>query len=338
MKHLTFVLLTLVAIVASSPAQVRVLPEGKRPDDARLGELHHLDGYFPFRNVDTPAEWEKRRAKVKRQTLVAMGLWPLPERTPLNAVIHGRITRDDYIVERVYFESFPGFYVTGSLYRPRDNRGKKLAGVISPHGHWNNGRFHDAGEGAAKTEIESGAEEAMEAARAPLQARAVHLARLGCAVFLYDMVGYADCTQISRELAHGFRTQRPEMNTEENWGLFSPRAVSHLQGIMGLQAWNAIRALDFISTLPEVDTARLGVTGASGGGTQTIVTGIVDDRPAALVPAVMTSTAMQGGCTCENASLLRVNTGNVEFAALAAPRPQGMNRVAAPARTRRCCV
>ena len=63
------------------------------------------------------------------------------------------------------------------------------------------------------------------------------------------------------------------------------------------------------------------MTGASGGGTQTFILGAIDPRPAVLVPAVMVSTAMQGGCTCENASLLRVNTGNVEFAALIAPRP-----------------
>lgn len=76
--------------------------------------------------------------------------------------------------------------------------------------------------------------------------------------------------------------------------------------------------------MDEVDTDRIGVTGASGGGTQTFLLGCVDPRPAAFFPAVMVSTAMQGGCTCENASYLRVNTGNIEFAALLAPRPVGM--------------
>ena len=73
-----------------------------------------------------------------------------------------------------------------------------------------------------------------------------------------------------------------------------------------------------------MDAARIGVTGASGGGTQTFILGAIDERPAVLFPAVMVSTAMQGGCTCENADYLRIGTGNVEIAALGAPRPLGM--------------
>jgi hypothetical protein len=150
------------------------------------------------------------------------------------------------------------------------------------------------------------------------------LARLGCVVFHYDMIGYADNTQISFEIAHRFDKQRPEMNTAENWGLFSPQAESHVQSIMGLQTYNSIRALDFITSLPFVDSQRIGVTGASGGGTQTFILCAVVPRPAVAVPAVMVSTAMQGGCTCENASLLRVGTGNIEIAGLFAPKPLGM--------------
>ncbi len=70
--------------------------------------------------------------------------------------------------------------------------------------------------------------------------------------------------------------------------------------------------------------ARIGVTGASGGGTQTILLGAIDPRPAVFFPAVMVSTAMQGGCTCENCNYLRIGSGNIEFAAMAAPRPLGM--------------
>src|SRR3954464_12086247 len=93
---------------------------------------------------------------------------------------------------------------------------------------------------------------------------------------------------------------------------------------MGLQTWNAVRSLDFLLSLPEVDPTRVAMTGASGGGTQTMLLAAIDPRITLSFPAVMVSTAMQGGCTCENASLLRVNTGNVEFAGLFAPKPQGM--------------
>ena len=93
---------------------------------------------------------------------------------------------------------------------------------------------------------------------------------------------------------------------------------------MGLQTYNSIRALDWLAGRDDVDPRRIGVTGASGGGTQTFILAAIDPRPAAAFPAVMVSTAMQGGCTCENASYLRVGTGNVEIAALIAPRPLGM--------------
>ncbi len=301
----------------------RVLPAGSFPDDVRLRPLKDLDGYFPFQPSSTPGEWAQRSERVRRQMRVALGLWPMPERTPLNPVIHGKVERGEYTVERVYFESYPGFYVTGSLYRPKGQSGK-LPAVLCPHGHWNNGRFYDQGEESVRREIVEGAERFQEGGRSPLQSRCVQLARMGCVVFFYDMIGYADSVQIAQSLAHGFAKQRPEMNTTENWGLFSPQAEAHLQSVMGLQTWDSIRALDFLSSLPDVDAARIGVTGASGGGTQTFILCALDPRPAAAFPAVMVSTAMQGGCTCENASLLRVNTGNVEFAALFAPKPLGM--------------
>jgi hypothetical protein len=301
----------------------RVLPAGQLPADERLKPLKDLDGYFPFQPPTSMSEWEKRAERVRRQMLVALGLWPMPDRTPLNVVMHGKVDRDNYTVERVFFESHPGFFVTGSLYRPKGRSGK-LPGVLFPHGHWAEGRFFDQGVLATRKEIVQGAERFEEGGRSLLQSLCVGMARMGCVVFHYDMIGYADSLQLSFDLAHRFSKQRPEMNTVENWGLFSPQAETHLQSIMGLQAWNSMRALDFLLTLPEVDTQRIAVTGASGGGTQTFTLGALDSRVALAFPAVMVSTAMQGGCTCENCSLFRVDTGNIEFAALFAPKPMGM--------------
>jgi len=276
-----------------------------------------------FTRIDSPQAWETRAQQLRRQAQVATGLWPTPTRTPLEPVVHNKVDRDDYTVEKVYFQSIPGHFVTGSLYRPKGKEGKHPA-VLCPHGHWNNGRFVDFGEEGVKKELVQGAERFEEGGRSPLQARCVQLARMGCVVFHYDMLGYADSVQIPMEIAHGFKKQRPEMNTVENWGLFSPQAEAHLQSVMGLQTWNSIRALDFLLQLPDVDGERIGCTGASGGGTQTFVLGALDSRVQVAFPAVMVSTAMQGGCTCENASLLRVGTGNIEFAALFAPKPLGM--------------
>jgi dienelactone hydrolase len=249
----------------------------------------------------------------------------MPVKTPLNAVIHGRIEQPEYTIEKVYFESFPGFYVTGNLYRPATVSGR-VPGILSPHGHWANGRFYDSGEAAVLRDIVQGAERFEDGGRSPMQARAVQLAKMGCVVFHYDMIGYADCQQISFEIAHRFAKQRPEMNRAEGWGLYSPQAESNLQSVMGLQTWNSIRALDFLESLPDVDPQRLAATGASGGGTQTFMLAAVDPRLAVSFPAVMVSTAMQGGCTCENACLLRVGTGNIELAGLFAPKPQATDR------------
>ncbi|MBN8249624.1 MAG: acetylxylan esterase, partial [Verrucomicrobia bacterium] len=291
--------------------------------DVRLGDLKDLDGYFPFRPPATREAWEARAAEVRRQVQVALGLWPMPTRTPLNAVVHGRVDQDGYTVDRVYFESLPGFFVTGNLYRPAKVTGKVPA-VLFAHGHWKDARLSETPDAELRREIATGAERFEQGGRSRFQSLCVQLARMGCVVWQWDMLGDSDCRQISSELNHGFAKQRPEMNTPENWGLFSPRAESHLQSTMGLQTWNGIRSLDFVLSLPEVDPERIAVTGASGGGTQTMILAALDSRVRLSFPAVMVSTAMQGGCTCENASLLRVNTGNVEFAALVAPRPQGV--------------
>lgn len=311
-------LMDALPVVAQAPQVLTGLPQ-----DRRLEPLKDLDGYFPFEPPTDRQAWVERKETLRRQVRIALGLFPEPKRTPLNAVVHGRVDLGDYTVEKVYFESMPGFYVTGSLYRPAKVSGK-VPGVLCPHGHWANGRFYDAGKENAEALVKQGGESDIEAARNHIQARCVHLARMGCIAFQYDMIGYADSQQISQQLAHGFARQRPEYNREPGWGFFSPQAELNLQSIMGLQTWNSIRALDFLESLPEIDAKRLAVTGASGGGTQTFLLAALDDRVQVSFPAVMVSTAMQGGCTCENCSLLRVTTGNVELAGLFAPRPQGV--------------
>src|ERR1044071_6126965 len=315
--------LSIAATAGLAAAVPRVLPEGKLPNDTRLEPLKDLDGYFPFTPPASAAAWEKRAERVRRQILVSQGLWPMPTKTPLNPVIHGKIDRGEYTVEKVYFESAPGFFVTGNLYRPKNVSGKS-PGVLFAHGHWADARLSESTDDELHREIANGEERFEEGGRSRFQSMCVQLARMGCVVWHWDMLGNADSQQLSMELVHGFKTQRPEMNTAERWGLYSPQAEAHLQSIMGLQTLNAIRSLDFVLGLPEVDPARVAITGASGGGTQTMLLAAVDPRVTLSFPAVMVSTAMQGGCTCENASLLRVNTGNVEFAGLFAPKPQGM--------------
>src|SRR5262249_33313495 len=163
----------------------------------------------------------------------------------------------------------------------------------------------------AMKDVESKAEQTLEGAKYPLQARCAQLARMGCVVLHYDMVGYADSTAITFNEGHraGFKSVDAELR---------------LQTIMEIQTWNSIRALDFLESLSDIDPKKIAVTGASGGGTQTFILCAIDSRPAVAFPAVMVSTGMQGGCYCENCSYLRIGTGNVEFAALFAPKPLAM--------------
>ena len=225
--------------------------------------------------------WTARAGYLRERVLASAGLLPMPARTPLNAVVFGEVTHADYVVAKVYFESLPGFFVAGNLYRP-PGRGPFPA-ILSPHGHWTNGRLEH-------TPTNSG------------PGRAIGLARQGFVVFTHDMVGYND----SRQLPHTFGGRR-----ESLWGL----------SLGGLQLWNGIRALDFLETLPYVRRDGFGVTGESGGGTQTFLLGAVDDRVAVAAPVNMISLHMQGGCLCENMPGLRLDTNNVEIAATIAPRP-----------------
>lgn len=311
----------LLLVVGSSPLLAetpRVFPAGERPADSRLGELRTLNSYFPFESVENKKQWGQRQEEIKRRLLMSQGLWPEPTKSKLNAVVHGRVDQGDYTVERVYFESLPGHFVTGSLYRPKGKAGPFPA-VLCPHGHWRDARFYDAGDKAARQMVADGAERFINAGRNHIQARCVQLARMGCIAFFYDMTGNCDSIQI------GHRPDNTDhLDTPENWGFLSVQAELRLQNMMGLQTWNSVRSIDFLLDLPDVDATRIGVTGASGGGTQSMIIAAIDERITAAMPCVMVSTSMQGGCTCENAPLMRIGQGNIDIAAAIAPRPLGL--------------
>ncbi len=270
--------------------------------DAVESGIKDLNTPRVFPKIESKAEWQKRAHEIREQALISCGLWPMPEKTPLQAKVFGKVLRDGYSVEKVYFQSSPGFYVAGNLYRPLGKGEGPFPGVLNPHGHWENGRLTDTATGS-------------------IPARCINFAKQGMVAFSYDMVGYNDT----------FFAENPKGNSDKvdlykRHRRFATNDANLMWNInlMGLQTWNSIRALDFLAALPDVDKARLGCTGESGGGTQTFMLGAIDDRLAVQAPIVMVSHSMQGGCSCENAPGLRVEFSNMEIAAAAAPRPQIM--------------
>ena len=255
--------------------------------DSRNTYIPNTDTHFTAPTYKTLAEWQERRQHLRKQILSAAGLLPMPAKTPLHPQIFGRIENRTYSIEKVLLETMPGYYLGGNLYRPlKAPPPEGFPAIASPHGHWNYGRLEH-------TDIAS------------VPARCINLAEQGYVVFAYDMVGYDDTVQTP----HDFATPRDNL-----WDF----------GPLPLQLWNSIRVVDFLESLPGVNPKKIGATGASGGGTQTFLLAAVDERVAFDAPVNMLSTIMQGGSPCENSPSLRLDTFNVEFGAVMAPRPMMM--------------
>ncbi len=300
-------------------SELAVLAPEETSPDKRHGKLTTLNDRFLMEVPESREAWEARAEDLRMRVRVALGLWPEPTRTPLEPWIGNTIEGEGYTIEGVSFQSMPGHLVSGSLFRPVGFEGPRPV-VLCPHGHWSNGRFYTVSETNIRAQITRGEERFEDGGRNPMIARCVQLARMGCVVLLYDMLGYADSQQLEHRSG-----PRPDVNTPERWSLFGSQAELRLQHTMGLQTWNSVRALDFLLTLDEADPQRIGVTGASGGATQTFFLTAVDPRPAVAFPAVMVSVNMQGGCPCENAPYLRIDGGNIDLAALFAPKPLGLS-------------
>lgn len=170
---------------------------------------------------------------------IAQCFGPWPEKTPLNARITGIIERETYKIEKVIFDSRPGFPVTANLYVPK-NQQFPLPGVVGTCGH---------GDPAKATPI--------------YQSFAQGLARQGYVVLIFDPIGQGERVQLlSRELKplHGIGV--PEHNYT------GKQMILNGEHLSSWFTWDCIRCVDYLLSRPEVDPKHIGVTGNSGGGTQ----------------------------------------------------------------------
>ena len=193
------------------------------PDDSRLKVLRHTDAVFPITTFSSREEVERRREELRFNLRMAAGLYPWPEKTPLNARYEPVGEYEGYSVQKVMFESFPGFWSTGNLYLPRPMP-EKAPAILNVIGHWDKQRL-------------------TRESRADYPQQLANFARMGFICLVTDMIGMVDSLQIS----HGYG--RGEKELWQSNGL-------------GVQLWNNIRALDRLCSMPEVDEKNIGVTGS----------------------------------------------------------------------------
>jgi len=244
----------------------------------------------------TMEEWEERKASLRASILEGLNLSPLPQRTPLNAVIGSKRIKDGYSVENISFEAIPGYYVCGNLYRPLDETELHPI-ILCPHGHFSGDSLGDYGR-----------------FRPDMQKRCATLARMGALVFSYNMLGYGESLQ---QLDLSAIIEEPDVINLDSLHN-TPLALT-------MQTWSSMRALDFMEQLPGTDPTKTAITGASGGGTQTFLLAALDDRVGVSVPVVMVSCHFFGGCGCESGLPIHESahhfTNNAEIAAMMAPKP-----------------
>ena len=196
--------------------------------------------------VKTAADFEKARPALHQDYLYMLGLWPLPEKTPLNAKVTGRLEQPGCVVEKLHFQSRPGLYVTADLYLPQPAQGRYPA-ILVQCGHSNEKR---------------------DGNKTAYQDHGIWFATHGYVALVTDSLQLGEIAGVH----HG--TYR-----EGRWWWQSAGYTP-----AGVECWNAIRALDYLASRPEVDPEQLGATGISGGGSATMWIAAADGRVKAAAP------------------------------------------------------
>ena len=302
-SRLLHILLCVVAFTELTFAAAFHNPYGKFPTNGTPGDRVFAE-YFRseavllsekcLADIQDLEDWKQRRPELRRQLFEMLGLDPLPAKTELKPIITGRIEQAEFVVEKLHFQSTPGLYVTANLYLP--NNLKEPAPAI----------LYTCGHSSVKTNGVSYGN------KVDYQRHGIWLARHGYVCLVIDTVQLGEIEGIH----HG--TFREGMWWWNSRG-YTPA---------GAEAWNCVRALDYLETRPEVDKNRLGVTGRSGGGAYSWWIAALDDRIQAACPVAgitdlqnhVIDGTVEGHCDC----MFCVNTYRWDYpqvAALVAPRP-----------------
>ena len=235
-------------------------------------EVSRIEGSNDLSKYSTLEQWESARPELRRQLFEMLGLDPLPERTPLRSEVTGTVEEEEFVVENLHFQSAPGLFVTANLYRPKHQTGP-LPAVLYVCGHG----------GVKKDGVSFG--------------NKVHYHHHGS---WFARNGYVCLTIDSLQLGEIEAIHHGTYRYDRWW--WNARGYTPA----GVEAWNCIRALDYLQERPEVDGTRMGVTGRSGGGAYSWWIAALDDRVQCAVPVAGIATVrdhvvdgcVEGHCDC----------------------------------------
>jgi len=290
MKYLALLLLLPAAALAAGRGFLDMTPQW---NDYFSNEVAAIQSRG-LNEVNSLNEWKAQREERRRQLLDMLGLWPLPEKTPLNPVITGRLDHELFSVEKLHFQASPQLYVTANLYLPKNAPGKVPA-ILYVCGH----------SSMVTNGVSCGN-------KTGYQRHGAWFARNGYACLMIDTLQYGE-----------IRGAHRGTYSDGQWW-WNSRGYTPA----GVEAWFGMRALDYLCSRPEVDPERIGMTGRSGGGAYSWLVAALDDRVKVVAPiAGMTDLRNQvldgcvdGHCDC----MFHLNTARWDFpmiGALVAPRP-----------------
>src|SRR5262249_29382376 len=244
---MTRLLPLLLVLLAALPARAADKPDTKAGDEMidkyLAAKAKELSGRF-LDGAKTRDEGEKKLPRLRREYLDMLGLWPLPEKTPLHATVTGTVEHEGAVIEKLHYQSRPGLYVTANLYRPKDAKGK-LPAILYVCGHSGKGR---------------------DGNKTAFQDHGLWFANNGYVCLVVDTLQLGEVPGVHHG-TYGIRNenyaiQKDPVETRWWW-----QALGYTPA--GVECWNGIRGIDYLVSRPDVDAERIGVTGISGGGAAT---------------------------------------------------------------------